>query len=73
MTEPAIARALGGKVWRSLLGCIATLLATACFGVLVDSGWTLPQAGLASACAAALLLAAGVLVQQRTQLQGETP
>lgn len=73
MTEPAIARALGGRVWRSMLAMASALLATACFGVLADSGWPLAQAALAALSAAALLGAAGLLVQQRTQHPGEAP
>lgn len=65
MTDPAIARALGGRLWERLAVAIAALGLTAVFATLVDAGWDLAQSALGAVIGGAALWLGGVLVQQR--------
>lgn len=71
--QPAIARALTGRLWRMLSLSACALGLTAVFGVLVDAGWTLAQSLLGAILAAALLGLASILVQQRVAKQEAPP
>lgn len=66
MQQP-LARVLGGRLWRGLVGAMAALGLTAVFGVLVDSGWPLGEAALGAIAAGSLVWLAGILVQQRVR------
>lgn len=70
MQAPVLARVVGGPLWRGLAAAVAALGLTAVFGVLVDAGWGLGQAGLGAVIAGALVWLAGILVQQRVAGQG---
>jgi hypothetical protein len=67
--EPAIVRALGGRLWSGLVVTIGLLGLTAVFGVLVDAGWPLGKSFAGAALAGTLLGLGGVLVRQR--IRGE--
>lgn len=71
--EPAIARALGGRVWSWTVASAAALGGTALFAALVDAQWTLAQAGLGAIIGAALLVLGGILVRHRRDHRQGTP